>query len=127
MECTFCNKKLSTKSALNVHQKKAKYCLKIQGIEKKGEFECKLCGKDFSVKFHLQNHENICEKNIPNIKKMNEELSTLKKDMCILEKENEMLRADKKDLQERYDNLSITAVKRHTTSTKNVQRNVAIA
>jgi hypothetical protein len=123
MDCKFCKKRLSTKSALNVHQKKAKYCLKIQGVEKKGGFECNLCGKDFSVKFHLQNHQNICEKNIPNIKKIKEELSNLRKYILILRKENDMLKEDKKDLQDRYDNLSIIAVKRPTSSTKNIQIN----
>ena len=31
MECKFCKKILSSKSALNTHQRTAKYCLKIQG------------------------------------------------------------------------------------------------
>jgi hypothetical protein len=123
MECQFCKHILSTKSALKVHQNKVKYCLKIQGVNKKGEYECKLCGKDFSVKFHLQNHENICEKNIPNIKKLNEELESLRKDICILKKENEILRADKKELQDNYKELSIVAVKRPTISNKTIQVN----
>jgi hypothetical protein len=122
MKCKFCKKILSTKSALNVHQKKARYCLEIQGVKKKGEYECKLCGKDFSVKFHLQNHENICEKNIPNIKKLNEELVILRKDICIFKKENELLRDELKKSQDNYKELSLTAVKR-PTSTKNVQIN----
>ena len=81
MDCLFCGKVLSTKSALKVHQQTAKYCLKIQGIERKGKFECDMCGKDFGVKFHLQNHEKICEKNIPNIKKINDSLVKLEKEI----------------------------------------------
>jgi len=38
-------------SRSNSNQKSAKYCLKIQGIdEKKGQFNCKCCGKDFTLK-----------------------------------------------------------------------------
>lgn len=37
MECKFCKKILSTKSALSIHQKKASYCLKIQGVETQSE------------------------------------------------------------------------------------------
>jgi hypothetical protein len=33
MECQFCKKTFSSKSALNAHQKTDKYCLKIQGKE----------------------------------------------------------------------------------------------
>jgi regulator of replication initiation timing len=124
MECTFCKKVLSTKSALNLHQKTTRYCLKIQGINNiKGGFICDLCGKDFQNKSHLNNHLNICEKNSPNVKKIIDENIELKNTIKLLTKENELLRVDKKDLQERYDNLATTAVKRPTTSTKNIQIN----
>lgn len=68
-----------------------------------------MCKFNNNVKQELEESKNL------NIK-LNIELEKLKT-------ENELLRADKKDLQERYDNLSITAVKRPTTSTKNVQIN----
>jgi hypothetical protein len=113
MECKFCKKILSTKSALNVHQTKTKYCLKIQGIQKKGEYDCKLCGKDFSVKFHLQNHENICEKNIPNIKKLNDKLYTLNIENITLKKENEILKIELDKFRSDYKELSRTAVSRN--------------
>lgn len=124
MECTYCKRVLSTKSALNLHQKTTRYCLKIQGkTDIKGSFICELCGKDFQNKSHLNSHLNICEKNSPNMKKIINENIELKNTIKILTKENEMLRNDKKNIQERYDNLSITAVKRPTTSTKNIQIN----
>lgn len=124
MECNYCKHKLSTKSALKFHQKTARYCLKIQGInDVKGNFICELCGKDFQNKSHLNNHSNICEKNSPNVKKLKDEVQKLKEENIILKKENEILNIDKKNLQERYDKLSLTAVKRPTTSTKNIQIN----
>jgi hypothetical protein len=33
MECEFCKNKFSNKQNLNNHQRTAKYCLKIQGVE----------------------------------------------------------------------------------------------
>jgi hypothetical protein len=103
MECKFCKKVLSTNSSLNVHQKRTRSCLKIQGKTIKGEFICKLCGKDFQVKFHLQNHQNICEKNIPNIEK-------LQRDNDLLKKENEMLKIELEKFRSDYKELSITAM-----------------
>jgi hypothetical protein len=57
------------------------------------------------------------------VKKIIDENIELKTTIQLLTKENEMLKIDKKDLQKRYDNLSITAVKRPTTNTKNIQIN----
>ena len=43
----------------------------------------------------------------------------LKKELELLTNTIKELRADKSNLQDRYDNLSLTEVKRPTTSTKN--------
>ena len=52
-----------------------------------------------------------------------EENNILKKEIEMLKNTICELRADKKDLQERYDNLSLTAVKRPVNNTKNIQIN----
>ena len=49
MECQFCKNIFSTKTNLNSHQKTAKYCLKIQGIEVEKKYECKWCNKLFTI------------------------------------------------------------------------------
>ena len=59
MICQYCNHTLKNKSSLNAHQKKTKYCLKIQGKLDKGKFICE-CGKDFYSKHHLTDHQGIC-------------------------------------------------------------------
>jgi hypothetical protein len=120
MECTYCKHKLSSKSALKMHQKSARYCLKAQGVENiKGGFICDLCGKDFQNKSHMINHLNICEKNTPNMKKILEENNSLKNDNNLLENIIIELRNQIKD----YKELSMSAVKRPTTSTRNIQIN----
>jgi regulator of replication initiation timing len=131
MECQFCKKMLSTKSALKVHQTKTRNCLKLQGKENiKGNFVCNLCGKDFQVKCNLKDHQLICEKNSPNILKLKEEITELyqqnqkiKYDFGILQKENEILKGELENFRSDYKDLATTAVKRPTNSTKNIQIN----
>ena len=136
MECEFCKNIFSTKTNLNSHQKTAKYCLKIQGIEVQKKYECKWCNKSFAIFSNFERHKKVCKdpKKIEEYEYQNkikdQEIMNVKEDNNILKKEIEMLknticelRADKKDLQERYYNLSLTAVKRPVNNTKNIQIN----
>jgi hypothetical protein len=63
MICEYCNSEFKTKSALNNHKNKAKYCLVLQGkIEPKEElFKCNLCDKILSTKQNLKVHKEKCE------------------------------------------------------------------
>ena len=63
MKCEYCNSEFKTKSALNNHKNKAKYCLVLQGkIEPKEElFKCNLCDKILSSKRNLELHKEKCE------------------------------------------------------------------
>ena len=126
MECKFCHNEFSNKQNLNAHQKKAKYCLKIQGKNMANKYRCGICEKTFTSNYNLNRHKKICE-NDSIIKKYQDEVKTLKNINIESKKELEMfknivkeLRADKK---ERYDKLSLTAVKRPVNSTKNIQIN----
>jgi hypothetical protein len=111
MECQYCNKILSSKSSLLLHQRKTKYCLKIQGKVTKGEFNCEYCGQNFTYKSALQSHYQSCSANKPYVREslrncQNYEIKNkeLKKRIILLEK-------DKLDLQERYDKLAETLAK----------------
>ena len=60
--CTYCNTEFLTISSLNHHQKKAKYCLIIQGkIEAKKDFRCNQCEKILSSKRNLESHTKKCK------------------------------------------------------------------
>ena len=63
MNCEYCNSEFKTKSALNNHKNKAKYCLILQGkLEPKEEvFKCNLCDKILSTKQKLELHKEKCE------------------------------------------------------------------
>jgi hypothetical protein len=121
MKCEFCSNEFSNKQNLNAHQKRTKYCLKLQGISKAEVHTCSNCDKKFEISANYRRHLKTCNK--PGMDKMRQKIEEQEIKIKLLEQENMLLRKDKKDLQDRYDNLSITAVKRPTTSTKNVQIN----
>jgi len=127
MECQYCKSVLSTKSALTTHQTKTKYCLKIQGKDTvKGEFVCKSCNKDFFNNNRYKSHSSRCRTTSfyeKGLEKMTKMIDKLKTENLVIVNENRILQKDKKDLQERYDKLSLTAVKRPVTNNKNIQIN----
>ena len=56
--CNFCNNTFSSKGILETHQKKAKYCLEIQGITPSKKHICNICKKELSTKLSLERHIN---------------------------------------------------------------------
>jgi len=68
-KCEFCNTEFKNISALNLHKKSAKYCLKIQNNEEQNktikEFICEFCNTKLKTKRNLDCHKLICkQKNI---------------------------------------------------------------
>ena len=120
MECQFCKKILSSISALNYHQKNTKYCLQIQGKNYDKKIKCEYCNKLLSSKSSQKRHMVVCAHKY---KYIEDQLYDAKKEIEMLKNTIYELRSDKKDLQERYDNLSLTAVKRPVNNTKNIQIN----
>jgi len=105
--CEYCNKKLSSVSALNYHKKSAKYCINIQNkkILKEPETEteiiiennqCEYCSILFSNKYCLNIHYNRCKelKKI-NSKNFEEQLELFKKENDLLKKELCLLKKEK--------------------------------
>ena len=94
MECEFCKKVLSSKSALNTHQRTARYCLKIQGKkveDVKDKFKCELCGKTFLNNNRYKYHKNICTSNklcVEENDKLKLRISELEKINSMFQKEN---------------------------------------
>jgi len=110
MECEFCKNVFSTKTNLNNHQKRAKYCLKLRGLDTtQTEHICDSCGKSFSGAYELKRHIGIC-KNNDSLKKANKNIKNLEVEVIKLREKVSILQEDKKNLQDRYDNLSLTAV-----------------
>ena len=122
MKCDFCNNEFSNKQNLTAHQKRAKYCLKLQGVNNNNTYICKNCDKNFTKKFSYNRHTKICKKTC-----ITDELKQLvnfqKEQIIELKTENELLKSELEKYRSDYKELSITAIKRPTTSTKNIQIN----
>lgn len=124
MECQYCQKILSSKSSLLLHQRKTKYCLKIQGKLEKGEFNCEYCGQDFTYKSALQMHYQSCSANKPYVKETLTKCQHFMMENKELKKRVILLEKDKLDIQERYDKLAETLAKRSTVTTNTVNNNL---
>jgi hypothetical protein len=108
------------------HQTKTKYCLTLQGKEKKGLFVCQGCDKDFNQKIHLSNHEKICVYCIPKVKELSKKIEMLEKEKNILiQEKKEWLQEKKEWLQEKKDLIEIIAKNpRKTTTINNINLSV---
>ena len=84
MECQFCKKTFTTRNILLQHQKRAKYCLELQGT-KQTNFECKYCKKQLSTNERLISHitssckEKKTQENIEKEKKVENNFNEQKK------------------------------------------------
>ena len=108
--CQFCNSNLSTINSLNIHQKKTKKCLIIQGITPKGEFKCPMCTLTFLKKFSLLSHTIACNKKqlpetIADLLEKNASLEARLLNMASLEIKYNLLLEDNKKLEAKYDSV----------------------
>lgn len=104
MECEFCKKVLSSKTALKYHQKNTKKCLKLQNKEI-DEYICIFCRKCFTNKICLTRHLDICEiKQEKDIQKITEDLQKLVIENTELKAQNEQLKLQTKEIEDlRYE------------------------
>jgi hypothetical protein len=131
MECIYCKNKFTTKTSLNTHQKTAKYCLKLRGDVLSTKHTCNGCSKTFCRKYEYERHMNICKSDpvvetyklkIHDLEKINEQykfqletkdIRTEELDKTIQDQKHQI-----KDLQNKLENIAISAVSRPTTSNK---------
>ena len=93
--CEFCNNEYGTKKSLILHQKTAKFCLKIQKENENHtnnhnreniDFKCDYCEDSFSLKHVLERHYETCKSRQRKIKEENEQ----KKDELIFKLQTEL-------------------------------------
>jgi hypothetical protein len=120
MDCKYCKKIMSSLSSLNYHQKNTKSCLELQGVTLDKKVKCEFCNLVLSSKTSLQRHVKICKSKNKNIE---DELKDAIKIIDMLKNTVAELRTQLKDYKDDYKELSMTAVKRPTNSTKNIQIN----
>ena len=78
LNCKYCNKLFSNKYSLNNHQKKAKFCLKLQYDDVEIiNFQCDYCDKIFTTRQNLNIHLLNCKDKESSI--LNSKLEQLEK------------------------------------------------
>ena len=109
--CEYCNTSFKTLSSLNLHKKKAVYCLKIQGIlpVNTEKFECKFCNKILTSKRNLEVH--VC-----NISELKEIITKIKTQL----EESQKLT---KELQNSIDKFVIQGINKQTTTNNTTNNN----
>ena len=112
--CEFCNKNISNKYNLKIHQK-TKTCMKHQG-KKTNVKQCD-CGKKFTSIRGYNNHQEVCLFNIKYNEKLKIEKKKHKKE---LEKQKEEYECKIKDLQDRIQELATKAIEKPTTNNTNI-------
>jgi hypothetical protein len=123
--CKHCNKKLSSYSSLNVHLKRAKYCIDKRSDKKlEYNYKCVGCKKDYTSKQNLNIHMETCfHFQIKSDKeKYSKELinitDKLKDKITFLQEELNKKDIVIQNLYDKLENVAIKAVSRPTTSNK---------
>jgi hypothetical protein len=113
--CAYCKTEFSSKSYLNYHQKRTKYCLEIQGNHQNAVYKCKYCDKTLSSEKRLKTHYEICNEYINYIKesKYKEQINILTNQLEIQREKYEKII---QQLQDKIENIAIKAVQRPTTT-----------
>ena len=123
--CEFCSSQFANKYILNTHQKTAKKCLSLQQKNPELQFVCNHCTKLFTTKKILKEHENNClEKKIKTEKEqIHTEYLILKTQIENKEKENQELKKQVKELQEKLANIAEIGAKKDTKTTNTYRVN----
>jgi hypothetical protein len=87
MKCEFCSNEFISKTSLIHHQKTAKYCILLQGIDKNTNFVCLKCNKKLSTQNRLYTHEQTCKKHMEDIIRKECEQKLIEKDKIILDRD----------------------------------------
>jgi hypothetical protein len=87
MKCNFCSNEFISKTSLIHHQKTAKYCILLQGIDKNTNFVCLKCNKKLSTQNRLYTHEQTCKKHMEDIIRKECDQKLIEKDKIIFERD----------------------------------------
>jgi hypothetical protein len=129
--CEYCKTIFKSISAKKLHQKKAKYCLKIQNEDSEeiiinNNFKCDLCDKILSSKQKLNKHYILCCNNLSNLKMLILKYKNNIKDLEVqLYHQNIQINEYKiniKNLHNTIENITIKAIEKPTTTTNNNEK-----
>lgn len=119
MECEYCYHKFSTRGNLILHQKRAKYCLKLRNITVT-KYQCEYCYSYYSSSERLVLHKSTCSQYVKNLENQVTELTEYKKfnedyKQQVKDQINEY-KQQIKDLQNKLQEVAIKGVEKSTTT-----------
>lgn len=117
MKCQYCQNNFVNNSSLKLHQKSAKYCLKMRN--KSVSYLCKFCDTTYTSEQNLNKHYKVCSNKIHIEYQQKYEDKLEEKDKTISE-----LRQQISVLQDKLENIAIRAATKPTSVTNNTQNNV---
>lgn len=124
LRCEFCDNIFLSKITLGLHQKKAKYCLKIQG-KNPTLYTCDKCEKTFQHKHRLLIHMEKCDIK-SQVEKLKETIqcqkeTIIKLSTIIVEKQEQIHKNEQhiKDLTNKLENVAIKGVTKSTNTNIN--------
>lgn len=124
--CNVCNKTFATAKILVAHQKTAKYCLKMQGIQNP-ETICEFCQAEYSTIYRLRDHQTKCTRKPSEqvgkhvIDLYEYKLQTLEKMLSQKDAEISILR---EQLEKRMDDITDIARQTKTNTTNNTYNHI---
>lgn len=113
MECHYCNNKFSSKSSLTNHQKRTKYCLKLQG-KTSTSFNCSGCDKKYTSKENVNYHQKSCISYL-----LIDKDRIYEEKISFLQEELKKKELTIQQLQKQIQEVALKAVSHPTTSSKN--------
>ena len=110
-ECQFCKQNFASRSSLNLHIKTAKYCLNLQSKIVEERFVCDACNKTFCLNYNFAHHQLKCKelikkneiddknKLINNLEEQNTTIKKLENDICTVKQDLETQKNENKILE----------------------------
>lgn len=119
--CQWCDNTFSTNAVLSQHQKKAKYCLKLQGVNEPNKKYICVCDRVFTCNYTYKRHIECC------LEYKNQQIVN-KYNSIILNLQNKIkeLKAELKLKDDKIMELAKTAISIPKTTTKTIQINNTI-
>ena len=118
MNCEFCKRLFSVKSALLRHKNTAKFCLKLQSERNAKLNICEYCNKELKSERNLSLHYKICAEYL------SQKFNNLELIEKLQEKDEEITELKKhvRDLEDKLENIAIKGVLKPTKITNYIQQ-----
>lgn len=128
LTCQFCKHVFSNRGNLKTHQKKTKYCLKLQNKKVVERFKCLTCNKEFSLKTSYDRHfsSHLNDPVYKRVQDLEAENIRLKQALEYSTERILTIEKEKRMLQDQMSEVALKAVSANRTTNKTTTNNMII-